>query len=422
MSYEELGAGEVVLLGRVAVRRCAGAEEVARVKALLRAHHYLGLRGVVGESLSYVAEADGQWLAVLVWAAAALKCAARDAWIGWHPSIRWQRLQMVANNVRFLTLPGTAMPNLASRVLGLNVRRMSEDWRQAWGHGLLLAETFVDPARFAGTCYRAAGWLELGRTRGFARQCGGWRYHGVAKVVLVRELQPGAREKLRDPRPAPVLSRGVATMKLHAKEVASLLAVLKQLPDPRQRRGVRHPKTSLLAVAVAAALSGARSLEALAQWVRERSQGELARLGFRKAPRSGRIEPPSEPTLRRFLQNIDAEAVDRAIGAWLVGLGLREAQAVALDGKTLRGARRKNGTQVHLLSALAPASGLTMAQRKVDTKSNEIPAAVPCSSPWRWPGSASLPTRCTPSASSPSSWCGISRRTTASSPKAISRS
>jgi len=364
----------VALLGAVHVRPCERGE-MPRIKSLLRAHHYLGFRGVVGESLAYVAEVEGEWLAVLLWAAAAFKCKPRDAWIGWHPAVTWQRLHLVANNVRFLILPGVQVPNLASRVLGLCAQRLSADWQQAWGHPILLVETFVDPARFSGTCYRAAGWLRLGETRGYARRCGGWEYHGRPKVVLVQELERGARRVLGDPRPNRELTRGMAKMKLEAKDIESLFAVLGQVADPRKRRGVRHRKRSLLAISVAAVVCGARSFEAMAQWARQCTQAELRRLRCRRNPHTDRLEAPSEPTLRRFLQSIDAEAVDAAIGPWLAGLSLRDADAVALDGKTLRGARRTDQSQVQLLSLVVQSSGITIAQREVGSKTNEIPLA-----------------------------------------------
>lgn len=169
-------------------------------------------------------------------------------------------------------------------------------------------------------------------------------------------------------------------MKLRAKEIASLMLVLKAIPDPRKPRGIRHPKTSLLAIVVTAVLSGMRSVEGIAQWARECTQNELARLGIRRNRRTGRYHPPSEPALRRFIQRIDADVVDRHICGWLTTLGCFD-EAVAFDGKTLRGARRQDGTQVHLLSAVLHSSGITVAQREVDSKSNEIPAAAPLLEP-----------------------------------------
>jgi len=193
--------------------------------------------------------------------------------------------------------------------------------------------------------------------------------------VLVQELERGARRVLGDPRPNRELTRGMAKMKLEAKDIESLFAVLGQVADPRKRRGVRHRKRSLLAISVAAVVCGARSFEAMAQWARQCTQAELRRLRCRRNPHTDRLEAPSEPTLRRFLQSIDAEAVDAAIGPWLAGLSLRDADAVALDGKTLRGARRTDQSQVQLLSLVVQSSGITIAQREVGSKTNEIPLA-----------------------------------------------
>lgn len=142
---EAAAPGPEFQLSRVRVRLiCAG--ERVEWDTLMRAHHYLGLTAMVGRSLRYVAEVDGRWLALLGWASPALKCASRDAWIGWSPTLQWQRLALIANNSRFLILPGLRVKNLASRILGLNLARLSEDWRAAHGHGLVLCETFIDPA------------------------------------------------------------------------------------------------------------------------------------------------------------------------------------------------------------------------------------------------------------------------------------
>jgi len=132
---------------------------------------------------------------------------------------------------------------------------------------------------------------------------------------------------------------------------------------------------SLLAIALAAVVCGARSFEAMAQWARQCTQAELRRLRCRRNPGTRRLEAPSEPTIRRFLQSIDAQAVDEVIGPWLAGLCLRESDAVALDGKILRGAHRADQSQVNLLSLVVQSSGITIAQCEVASKTNEIPVA-----------------------------------------------
>lgn len=118
----------------------------------MRRHHYLGFNRIAGRALRQVAEHQGQWLALLLWQASALMCAPRDHWINWSRPIQFQRHHLIANNARFLILPAGRIPNLASRVLGLSLSRLSSDWVAFHGHPVLLAETFVDPTRFHGGC------------------------------------------------------------------------------------------------------------------------------------------------------------------------------------------------------------------------------------------------------------------------------
>lgn len=341
----------------------------------MREHHYLGFQGWVGESLRYVAEWQGRWVALMGWCAAALKCSARDRWIGWPEALQRQRLSLVANNARFLILPGPRVANLASRVLGLTVRRLSTDWQQVHGHPVWLAESFIDPQRFSGTCYRAAGWIEVGRTQGYGRRATGYVAHGEPKTVWLRPLVRRAAEHLCSPvLAAPVPGGKMVNVKLAQPKAEELLKVLLRVPACRKRRGIRHDQTALLALAICAVLGGARSFVAIAEWAKRCSQNQLCRLGFRRNTRSGRYQAPSEPTIRRLLQGIDAEQVDRVVSAWLLSLCPSRPEAVALDGKTLRGARRSGG-QVHLLSAILHGEGVVVAQREVSDKSNEIPEA-----------------------------------------------
>ena len=139
---------------------------------------------MVGQVLCHVATVDGAWVALLGWASAALQVKARDAWMGWSDDQRHRRLRYIANNVRYCILPGWSLPNLASRVLTLNTRRLAADWEARFGYSVVLAETFVDPSRFDGTCYRAAGWELLGRTRGFGRHGRQWEEHKQPKTGL----------------------------------------------------------------------------------------------------------------------------------------------------------------------------------------------------------------------------------------------
>ncbi len=124
---------------------------------LMHEHHYLGFRSLVGESIRYVALFEGHWLSLLGWSAAALKCKVRDQWIGWPSAIKLKHLPLLANNTRFLILPPFHIPNLASRILSVNLKRLSEDWQRVYDHPVWLAETFVDPRYFKGTCFLGGG-------------------------------------------------------------------------------------------------------------------------------------------------------------------------------------------------------------------------------------------------------------------------
>jgi len=346
---------------------------------LMSNQHYLGFKSLVGESIRYIAELRGQWVALLGWSSAALKCHPRDAWIGWPQVIQWQRLHLIANNSRFLVLTGIHIPNLASKTLSLNLKRLSMDWQQIHGHPILLAETFVDISRFHGTCYKAANWIFLGLTQGFGKSAKKYYHHGQPKAIFVRSLHKRAIRWLTDPIANPKLIRKVGPMKFTKKQLEDLIDILRSLKDPRHKRGKRHRKVSILAISICAVLCGARGYSAIAQWAQHRTQNQLKRLWCRYNEKPNQYQPPSEPTIRRVLQAIDAEAVDQAIYAWLSSLF--SGCAVAFDGKVLRGARNEDGSQVHLLSAIIHQKGITIAQKQIASKSNEIPAAKPLLEP-----------------------------------------
>ena len=122
-------------------------EREREFQQLMQEHHYLGALRKIGNTIRYVAAVDGHWLGLLSFSAAALKCAARDEWIGWSRAHRTDRLKLVANNSRFLILPGHHYPNLASRIVSRCRRRLQRDWLEQFSQPLLVLETCVDPAR-----------------------------------------------------------------------------------------------------------------------------------------------------------------------------------------------------------------------------------------------------------------------------------
>lgn len=163
---------------------------------LLHHHHYLGLPKLVGEHLRHLAFADGQVVACLAWASAAWKVNARDRFIGWDESTKRKNLHLVANNTRYLILPWIQVKYLASKVLSLSLKCLANDWQQSYGHPLYLAETFVDNARFDGTCYQAANWHYTGQTKGSAKRGNSYRYHGRPKAIYLYPLHRHFRRLL----------------------------------------------------------------------------------------------------------------------------------------------------------------------------------------------------------------------------------
>ena len=190
-----LSPAEQDILDRVTVR-LIDREERAAFDAVLVQEHYLKNAELVGEQLRYVAEYDGQWVALLTWNAAAFHLRDREQWIGWSPAQKKRRLTLVVNNSRFVVR--IRVPNLASRVMKLCVERVSPDWLRTYNHEVLVAESFVDPQFFRGTCYKASGWTLLGQTQGFQRARQDYYVeHERPKQLWVRELRPGARTILR---------------------------------------------------------------------------------------------------------------------------------------------------------------------------------------------------------------------------------
>ena len=164
-----------------------------------------------------------------------------------------------------------------------------------------------------------------------------------------------------------------------------LLAVLGQVPEHRQARGIRHDLAALLAVATAAVLSGANSTSAIAQYARTLTQPALATLGVRRNKRTGTYMAPAYQTLRRAIRSVDAHALDTAVTGWLhaqitagrLSAGQFTALVLALDGKTVRGARDADGNQLHLFAALVHDEATVIAQHPVNSKTNELTGFVP---------------------------------------------
>lgn len=366
--------GDGGFLRRIQVRPIMR-EERERWQELMREHHYLGFAGAVGERVEYVATVGEQWVALILWSVSALKIAPRDRWLGWNWRVQLDRLKLVTNNSRFLVLPWARRPNLASRVLGLNLRRLSADFQAFYGHPILLAETFVDGSRFQGSCYLAAGWQEVGSTRGFTRVRRGYVENGVAKKILLKPLYDGAERALADPLRDPLNDKGETTLMLNYKKLpiegkGSLLEVLRTIRDPRGAKGRRYPLCAILAITVCAILSGAKGYQAIWDWANNLTEKERRRLFCPK----GKL--PSESSFRKTLQRLCAGEFDRKVGHWLMEQSEFKTAlggCVAVDGKTLKRSHDGEKRAKHLLSVFFHEAEVTIAQLSVSDKTNEIP-------------------------------------------------
>lgn len=328
----------------------------------MQAHHYLGALPKIGHTLWYVATREGRWLALLSFSAAALKCGARDRWIGWDLRHQYDRLNLIANNSRFLILPDCHYRNLASRVLSLCQRRIQGDWVARFGYPLVLLETFVDPTRFVGTIYRAANWHYVGDTRGYRRIRGGYNSTPrTPKRIFVQALQRNARALLAHPRLDERYRTGVPRMKLSAAHMQSLPEFFTPITDPRRAQGRRHPLRAVLAIATAAVLCGARGYKAIAEWAQALSPRARAR--FRCRYRAGRYWVPSESILRDVLIRVDPVQLDAAFQRWNACHGALD-ESLAIDGKTLCNAIDEAGRQTHVMSAVGHRTKQCYTQKK----------------------------------------------------------
>ena len=412
VEQSEAGAERLDVVVREVVVRPARADERRRWDALMAEHHYLGFKQFAGRGLRHVAEWRGHWVALVGWQSGAFKCGPRDRWLGWHRSVQFRRLHLIGNNTRFLVLPeASGARGLASRALSRSLRRLSADWREAHGHPLELAETFVDPSRFRGTCYLASNWTPVGRTRGFARHNG--RYtdaRGSSKEMYVRPLRPDARERLADAEERPEWgSPKEWSASWRTDELRSLRDLFAELPDCRRDQGKKHRLATVLSLVALARLSGRSGPAAAERYAKALSQEELAALGAWRNPRAGRREAPSDSTFRRVMADIDPDALRRVLSRWSAPRAEADAareeaaareraeaaagkkaaadardirdrfdrRALSADGKRIRGANRNAGGDAHFETVtLAARDGRPVASRCVFEEGGEAAATA----------------------------------------------
>lgn len=348
-------------LHQITVRLIIKSEE-KRFQSLMQAHHYLGALPKIGETLWYVALWRNEWIALLSFSAAALKCAVRDQWIGWQYRHQYDRLHLLANNTRFLILPDWHYPNLASKTLAICKKRLPGDWQNTYGHPLLLLETFVDPERFTGTIYQASNWLYLGKTKGYRRTTKHYSATPTSpKKIFIQPLINNTQKILS----AAVLDKkyqhGKSNMKLTATQMESLPDFFKEITDPRRAQGRRHRLPTVLSIAVAATLCGMKGYKAMSDWASSLGQKGRARFCCRRE--DGRRVVPSEFVIRDVLVRVDPAELDAAFRRWNTIYGEQD-ESLAIDGKTMCNAIDSEGHQTHIMSAVGHQTQLCYTQKK----------------------------------------------------------
>jgi hypothetical protein len=159
-------SGSLRQLGPIELAQVRRTAQEPLFNGLIEHHHYLGYEQPVGEHLKYLVSVQRRPIACMAWSSAPRHLGSRDRYIGWSVEARRRNIRFIAYNTRFLILPWVQVPHLASHILGKVARALSDDWNRMYGHPVYFAETFIDPGRFRGTCYRAANWQLLGLTTG----------------------------------------------------------------------------------------------------------------------------------------------------------------------------------------------------------------------------------------------------------------
>jgi hypothetical protein len=370
-------ASDQALLEKVRIVLVSEPEERRCFQRFLKKHHYLGAIKPVGEQMYYAAvDAQGDWLALLLFSAAAKHLKHRDQWIGWTRAQRDRRLSLVVNNSRFLILPKARIVNLGSRVLRLTLDRLSADWEARYDHPVMVVETFVDPEQFCGTVYTASGWQELGLTDGWGR-CRRDFYvqHQKPKRLFVREVAKNARRSLQ----AEHLKSALAGVEKKAgarsyhkcQELRALSEHFKALPEYRGRVE-SYPVWSLVTLMLLALLCDApRGQKDLAKLARRLTQHQRRALGIRPNPQ-GYFPAPSQSTFSRLLAKLDARRLNQILLEIQIQVRGQPPpdELIAVDGKEPR-----HGPGDAILSAVTVPSQFYLGSALVDTKTNEIPVA-----------------------------------------------
>ena len=259
----------------------------------------------------------------------------------------------------------------------MNVARLSSDWHERYGHDIVLAETFVDAER-AGTCYRAAGWVALGVTKGFRRIGTDYQRHGIIHTYLLKPLMENVPAFLCGPAlPVDRPLRWIDATDLPVDGEHGLFALLqRRIADPRNPSGRRYPLSCLLGLLVAGLIAGNQTVEDIATWARQLPESVLQRFRCRYSRKYRAYRAPCANASRYVLQDIDPAEVERIAVEWLGACGINTTNTViAIDGKTVCGAVNAQGEAPKLVSMYVPDAGVVIDQAACRRDHDEAPTA-----------------------------------------------
>jgi len=354
----------------VRIANITNADDREYYSDILVRHHYLESSELNRNTIVHVAKRGQEVVAIVTWEHRQQSWfSLRDRLVGWTNEQRDSRLKYVVENRRFLML--SKEPNLASSVLAQSLSRLDEDAERKLGHRFLLAETFVDPSQgYTGTCYKAAGWTEVGLTSG-----GRGRDTRSRKLYFIKELKKDAVAKLRAPdfSVSDITNPRQSVLSLERINIKSLKKQLESVPEYRRRASQYYPLPALLALLLTGVLCGNTRVSDIYRWTGSLSIEVIRSLGLRKHP--------SYKALWRPLRNVNQDSLSLALCAWLkeqtdaACTVTPSLKVLSLDGKALRAGSKAGGTEIHLLTLIDTIAKVVRAQVAVPTKTNEIPVA-----------------------------------------------
>lgn len=323
--------------------RAIKAKELGWFDRQMGQYHYLGESRAVGDTMRTVALLDGKPVGLEMWGSAAYRLKDRDSHIGWTATQCAQRQKLIVQQRRFLLLVERGQyPNLASRILGKSIRILPQLWFEKFGYEPLLAETFTDIEVYEGTCYKAAGWLPLGQTKGFSRHRADFYVpNDRPKKLWIKELRLNAAKILRAPELPEECKKGAESnadgvLPLLTGQIESLHEALCKIPDPRANNRSFHIGAVLTIVAMAI-FSGHRNLVQVVRFAKRLTNKQRIELGLpRFKPNSSYRKEPSYKVFYNLLRNLDVDQFAQHLSAWLSRHSGTLPTALAMDGKFIR--------------------------------------------------------------------------------------